>query len=101
VYVVMWEFVVKPDQVAAFERAYAPDGDWAHLFAPNPGFLAIQLLRDADAPGRYVTIDTWRTAQDHGRAMAAFAAAYQELDGRCAGFSVSERRLGSFIQSVA
>jgi heme-degrading monooxygenase HmoA len=97
-FVVIWEFVVKPGQGAAFEAAYGPDGDWARLFKLHSGFVAVELLCDAEAPDRYVTIDTWRRPEDYVKAMAASAAAYQELDARCAALTASEKRLGNFVK---
>ena len=35
---------------------YAPDGDWARLFATAPGFMGVELLGEE---ARYATIDRW------------------------------------------
>ncbi|HEV8255177.1 MAG TPA: antibiotic biosynthesis monooxygenase family protein, partial [Vicinamibacteria bacterium] len=57
---VVWEFRVLPDKRYEFERRYGGDGDWARLFRLADGYAGTTLLRDAEDPGRYVTIDAWR-----------------------------------------
>ena len=44
--VIVWEFRVQPGQAAGFERAYAPEGDWARLFRRSPAYRGTELLRD-------------------------------------------------------
>ena len=36
-FVVVWEFEVAEEKVAAFEAAYNAEGKWAELFAKSPG----------------------------------------------------------------
>ena len=96
-FVVIWEFIVKPEHRAAFDGAYRPDGDWARLFRRCDGYVATELLRDPEQPQRYLTIDRWRLPEDYVAGMALIAADYQALDARCAGWTVSERRLGDFV----
>ena len=56
---VIWEFAVGEAERAAFERAYAPNGPWARLFAQGEGFLETRLLRSKESVGTYQTIDRW------------------------------------------
>lgn len=96
-FVIVWEFTVNPEYPAAFERAYGPDGDWAVLFRGCDGYIATELLHDAEQPSRYLTLDYWRLPDQYVRAMATVTTAYQALDARCAAYTVSERRLGNFV----
>ncbi len=96
-FVIVWEFTVHSDFRAAFERAYGPDGDWARLFRTCQGYVATELLHDAEQPDHYVTLDYWRLPDQYVRAMAVVTAAYQALDARCAEYTISERRLGNFV----
>jgi heme-degrading monooxygenase HmoA len=59
---------------AEFERAYGPDGDWSQFFAGARGFIGTELLRDVEAPGRYLVIDRWESADAYN----AFAADHRE-----------------------
>ncbi len=97
-FVVIWDFVVRPEHAPAFVLAYGPRGDWARLFRGCDGFVECELLCDAEAPEHYMTLDYWREPEDYVRGMASVATAYQELDARCAEFTSSERRVGNFVK---
>jgi heme-degrading monooxygenase HmoA len=60
--------------VAGFERAYSPGGDWAQFFADAGGYIGTELLRDVETPGRYLVIDRWDSAEAYN----TFAAAHRE-----------------------
>lgn len=44
---------------AEFERVYGPDGEWAEFFRSGVGYVGTELLRDLEAPGRYLVVDRW------------------------------------------
>ena len=89
-HLIVWEFVVAVDHVAAFVEAYGPDGEWARLFARADGFLGVELVVGDDS-GTYVTIDRWRDREARDAFMAAWREEYLELDARLAGITVTER----------
>ena len=95
-YAYVWEFRVRPDKVAEFERAYGPDGDWARLFRRAAGYLDTMLLKDSVNEHRYLTIDRWRSEDDYQEFRRRYGAQYGELDRRCGGLTVQERSLGTF-----
>jgi heme-degrading monooxygenase HmoA len=47
---------------AEFERAYGPEGEWAHFFRQGRGYVGTEVLRDVELPGRYLVIDRWESA---------------------------------------
>ena len=59
-YVVVWQFRVRPEWVPEFERAYGAEGDWAQLFTRSPGFIRTDLWREPGEIGNYFTADYWR-----------------------------------------
>lgn len=83
-YEIFWEYEVRPGQIAAFERLYGADGEWARLF------------RRADRPTRYLTIDRWRSRASYEAFVQAAKPAYAALDCRGDALTVHERRLGAF-----
>ena len=96
---ILWTYEVRPEAVAAFERAYGPDGDWAALFRRAAGYLGTELLR---GPGTtYLTIDRWRAAADFDAFMAANRAEYDALDRATQGWTTEERKLGSWNSLAA
>ena len=59
---------------AQFEAAYGPQGEWASFFAEARGYIGTELLRDVEAPGRYLLVDRWESAEAYN----AFAAEHRE-----------------------
>lgn len=62
-FVVVWEFRVRPGQEAEFEARYGPDGDWARLFRLGEGYGGTVLLRDpgsADTGAARASVQAWR-----------------------------------------
>jgi heme-degrading monooxygenase HmoA len=93
---VVWEFVVRPEAVAAFERVYGPDGDWARLFARHDGYRGTALLRDALRPQRYLTVDSWDSIDQRTAMLASAREEYERIDRECEPLTESERELGTF-----
>ncbi|MEO8500285.1 MAG: antibiotic biosynthesis monooxygenase [Vicinamibacteria bacterium] len=93
---IVWEFVVKPDCVEAFDRAYGPDGDWARLFAAYPGYQGTSLLRDSLNPRRFVTIDRWETMRHRSDMLHGTRDEYERLDAEFELWTESEREVGTF-----
>ncbi len=92
----VWSFAVAPENQEAFERIYAGKGDWAWLFRQADGFLGTELLKDADRPGHYMTIDRWTSQAAFAAFKASHAEAYAALDSHCEGLTASEMRIGAF-----
>ena len=64
-FVIVWEYQVKAEHAAQFERVYAGNGSWAKLFQQSRGYLGTELLVDESQMHRYITIDRWTSAQDY------------------------------------
>jgi heme-degrading monooxygenase HmoA len=95
-YVILWEFAVRPDKIRDFVAAYKADGEWARLFSLAEGYVGTELLSSDEAPERYVTIDRWRSANNFVRFQTQFGDQYRRLDQRLELLTLSERKLGSF-----
>ena len=95
-YTIVWEFVVKVGNEEAFARAYGPDGDWARLFSNGKGYRGTELLKDAERPARYLTIDRWESEEDYERLREHHAAEYKAIDERCEELTEGETQVGEF-----
>jgi heme-degrading monooxygenase HmoA len=82
-YVIIWEYRVKPEGVAKFEEIYAANGTWAQLFEKSEGFLSTELLHDPNDAQRYLTIDRWESLQDYETFLLQWKADYAALDTQC------------------
>jgi heme-degrading monooxygenase HmoA len=95
-YVIIWEFRVKPGRSHEFVSAYKADGDWAKLFGLADGYAGTELLNSVDDEGRFVTVDRWRHATDFLSFHEQFGEEYRSLDVQLEGLTESETKLGAF-----
>jgi heme-degrading monooxygenase HmoA len=96
VYEIFWEYEVRPEQIAAFERLYGADGEWARLFRGTEGYVETLLFRDTDRPTRYLTVDRWLSRAAFNAFVETARPAYAALDRRGDALTVRERRIGAF-----
>jgi len=93
-YVIIWEYQVRADHLAEFERIYSTDGAWPELFKKSEGFLETELLRDRKHPHRYITIDRWTSSAHYEAFLSQWKTEYAALDAQCEGLTESETLLG-------
>src|SRR5690242_9734229 len=96
----VWEFRVNGGKRRAFEKAYAPDGNWAKLFRRAEGYIRTELIRDRETALRYVTLDFWTSRLEYQNFKKQNLAAYKALDKRCNSLTESERLIGEFEKFV-
>jgi heme-degrading monooxygenase HmoA len=95
-FVVVWQFEIAEDKIAAFEAAYGPEGSWATLFRISPNYLGTELLRDAYVPGAYLTIDRWSSEADFRAFRKQHDQDYEVLDRACDALTTRETRIGAY-----
>ena len=93
---IIWEYTVKRDRAAEFERYYSSSGTWATLFRRSPAYRETLLLRDAENRSRYVTVDRWDDVESFQALRQKFSSEYEQMDRTCEEFTESERCLGMF-----
>ena len=96
VWIAVWEFQVRPESIAEFERAYGPDGLWAELFRRSSAFLGTELLRNRDRVGRYLTIDRWASREALKRFKEQYSEEYAALDRALEKLTEREALVGDF-----
>jgi heme-degrading monooxygenase HmoA len=96
-FVILWQFDIAEDKIADFEAAYGPHGSWATLFARSPEYLGQSCSRTPMSPGRYVTIDRWRSEEAFRAFRAQHDSEYEALDRDCDSLTASETRIGAFL----
>jgi heme-degrading monooxygenase HmoA len=95
-FVVVWQFEITEEKIAAFEAAYGSDGVWAQLFRSSPDYLGTELLRDAYIPGSYLTIDRWASEEAFRAFRKNHDADYEALDRSCDSLTSRETRIGAY-----
>jgi heme-degrading monooxygenase HmoA len=96
VFVVVWEFDIRPGAEAEFVSAYGEDGEWAQLFRRGAGFLRVELARSVANSNRFFTFDYWVSRAAFEAFGAEYAIEYRALDQKLAGLTERERRVGAF-----
>lgn len=95
-FLVLWEFEVKPGSEQRFERVYGPGADWDSLFRRDPNHAGTQLFRDIAKPRVYLTVDHWHSRKSYEEFLDAQQAAYKSLDAALEDLTASERHIGSY-----
>lgn len=96
-FVVVWQFEIAEEKIAAFEAAYGPEGDWAKLFRRSPEYLGTELLRDAYVTGSYLTIDRWKCEEAFRSFRKENDSGYEALDRACDALTERETRVGAYV----
>ena len=95
-FIVVWQFEIAEEKIAAFEAAYGPEGAWTQLFRSSPEYQGTELLRDAYVTGIYLTIDRWASEQAFRAFRKDHDGAYESLDRDCDALVSQETRIGAF-----
>jgi len=93
-YRIVWEYDVRPAEVAQFEQVYGPEGLWAKFFRNSEEYLGTELFRSVGSKHRYITLDKWRSRSAYETFRKNFAADYAHLDEWCERLVEHERTLG-------
>jgi heme-degrading monooxygenase HmoA len=81
---------------AEFERVYGPEGDWARFFRRGRGYVGTELLRDVEAPGRYLVVDRWESPEAYNGFVAEHRDEYMRRVDDTRFHYDSELRFGTF-----
>jgi heme-degrading monooxygenase HmoA len=95
-FIIIWQFEIAEENIAAFEAAYGPGGSWTELFRKSPEYQGTELLRDAYASGKYLTIDRWASENAFRAFRKEHDAAYESLDRSCDVLVTREVRIGAY-----
>src|ERR1700692_3862311 len=96
-FVVLWEYEVKPGCEESFQSAYGSHDDWVRLFQRDPHFRETRLLKDLSRPHFYFTLDYWDSEISLDHFKAANREAYAAIDRATEPLTLSERRLTTFL----
>ena len=95
-FLVLWEFEVKPGRVRRFQEVYGPDGDWSSLFRTDPNHAGTRLFQDTARTDVFLTADYWLSRKSYEEFVALRRSEYKTLDAATEGLTLSERQIGSF-----
>ncbi len=93
---VFYRYRVHPQQAAAFEHAFGPNGPFANLFKTHPGYRRTRLFRHRGEEDVYLSVDVWESKSDWDAFRAAHAERYAQLDRELHLLYLEEHLLGFF-----
>jgi heme-degrading monooxygenase HmoA len=97
-FVILWEFEVKPGSEERFERVYGPGGDWDSLFRHDSHHAGTHLWRDTSRPSVYLTADYWHSRAAYDAFLTAQESAYKSLDAATQELTTREQKIGAYEQ---
>ena len=100
-FVILWEFEVKPGSEDRFQVVYGTDGPWERLFRRDPHYLQTLLLRNPTRPLFFITLDFWESESAYDDFLLNNKSSYEALDRATEGLTGAERLIGRFNQSPA
>ena len=89
-------FSYEVHDAAEFERVYGSEGEWAEFFKEGRGYIGTELLRDVEAPGRYLVIDRWESVDAYNAFVAERREEYMARVDATRFHYDSELRFGTF-----
>jgi heme-degrading monooxygenase HmoA len=95
-FIVVWQFEIAEEKIAAFEAAYGPEGAWSDLFRKSPDYQGTDLLHDVYDSGKYLTLDRWTSEPAFREFRKEHDAEYETLDRACDELVSRETRIGAY-----
>jgi len=95
-YIIIWEYRIKPEKQSEFEKIYSSTGVWVELFRLGAGYIGTELSHDETNPRRYLTIDRWESKEGYNAFLSQWKVEYSALDTQCEGLTESESCIGRF-----
>jgi hypothetical protein len=93
---VVWQFDVREDRCAEFERFYGADGEWTRLSRRSRSFLGSSFLRDLAQPTRYLLVEYWSEMVVYERHRTDFEREVERLEERRAQYLTAIEPRGVF-----
>ena len=94
-FLVLWEFEVKPGREQRFQQVYGSGGNWDSLFRTDPNHAGTRLFHDVTRTGVYLTADYWLSRKSYEEFLALRRSEYKALDAATEDLTLSERHVGS------
>ena len=95
-FVVLWEYEVKPGREPEFEKVYGTGGDWDSLCHSNPNHAGTHLFRGTARQRVYLTTDCWHSRKSYKEFLQARRNDYHTLDAAAEILISRERHSTSF-----
>jgi hypothetical protein len=98
-FVILWEFEVKPGSEERFQVVYGANGPWVRLFRRDPRYQKTLLLLNPARPLSFFTLDFWASEKAYDEFLLNNQSSYEALDRATEGLTDAERLVGRYNKS--
>jgi heme-degrading monooxygenase HmoA len=95
-FLIIWQYTVKPGEVDRFVAIYNSEGRWAEFFRDSSGYQGTVLVKSNEDELTYVTLDYWDSEEDYHRFVKTNADEYAAIDKECDNLAESEIKIGEY-----
>jgi len=95
-FLVLWEFEVKPGCEKRFERVYGPGGDWDSLFRRDPPPCEKSFIPRYGETACVPHSEYWLSRKSYEEFLSAQDVEYKALDSIAEELTANERHVGSY-----
>ena len=93
-FLIMWQYQVKPGEVERFVSVYNSEGRWADFFRGHAGYQGTVLVKSVHHDYTYVTLDYWDSEEDYREFARKNSEEYAAIDRECDELTESETKIG-------
>lgn len=95
-YLVLWEYEVRPENEEQFKKEYGDEGRWVSLFRRDENYHGTRLVQDCKRSNVFMTLDFWTSKETYESFKQSHHAEYDSIDRECEKLTVRETSLGTF-----
>lgn len=95
-YVVIWEFKVKPESESDFINLCGQNGEWVEWFRNSPDYIETDLLKSGNGENIYLTVDKWKSKVSYDQYYNSDPVSFNRLDQKGETYTTDERRIGDY-----
>jgi heme-degrading monooxygenase HmoA len=96
-FIILWEYTVRPEHQPVFLKYYEAKGEWANFFRQADDYIATELLAMDSDELIFMTIDRWKTQQAYRQFINDHSERYHELDRLCEELTTQEKLIGQYF----
>ena len=95
---IIWEYKVKPEKRAEFEKAYGREGQWVQFFKKSKAYKKTELVVKDLENLHYMTIDTWKSLEKYEDFFKNNLKEFSKLNKQFEKFIIEENEIGIFSE---
>ena len=95
-YVVIWEFKVRPECQSDFIDLCGHSGEWTQWFRKSPEYIGTDLLRSNEDVNLFLTVDKWNSKTAYDQFYNSDRDTFNRLDQKGETYTLEEKLIGAY-----